>query len=326
MINNKNTKLRQICLISMFFLLSACKHQSSTPVQMQQLPVKASGATQVRSVAAFQCIHARGNINLTVHTGYRQPQVILRGDPRDLQQVKTVVVNGKLHLEIGKGFPRFGAIMADVRGKYLNDLNYIGQGRIFGNNLNSGLLNVYIDNGGSTTLQGNLVINQLTVKGGGSATINGVSSQMLHVQLGERAKVQLTGKANLSHLDLDGQGWFSLYWVDSDMLTIRARGDSTILLAGITKKMDVELWDKACFKGRYLRAKRAFVKTHGASIAQISSVDRQHTLASDNSDIYFYNIPEMRTDFMAFNGSVLDMREWSQFRLRDYDLYNKMIF
>lgn len=325
MINQKNNMLRQLCLLPLILLTTACHHQ---PVAKPQapLPVTRHAATQVRSVAAFQCIQARGVMNLTLHTGYRKPSVILRGDPRDLQQVKTTVVNGKLHLDIPKGYPRFGAVMADIRGRFLHELNYVGQGRIVGNRLQTSLLNLYIDNGGATSLQGNMVINQLTVKGGGSATINGVSSQLLHVRLGDRAKVQLTGKANLANLNLEGQGWFSLYWVDSDMLTVRAKGDSTVLLAGIAKKIDVELWDKACFKGRYLRAKRAFVKTHGSSIAQISSVDRQHTLASDNSDIYFYNIPEMRTDFMAFNGSVLDLREWSQYSLRDYDLYNKMIF
>ena len=103
-------------------------------------------------------------------------------------------------------------------------------------------------------------------------------------------------------------GRLSLYWVKSRELTIRARGKSFIQLAGVVDKLDVELWGQAHFGGRYLRAMRSFVKTHNQSVAEISAVKRQHTLASDTSDIHFYNIPTMKADFMANNGAVLDMR------------------
>ena len=87
--------------------------------------------------------------------------------------------------------------------------------------------------------------------------------------------------------------------------------------------MEVELWNHADFNGRYLRASRAFVKTHDNSVAKISAVRRQHTLASDASDIYFYNLPEMRTDFMAYDGAVLDMRDWNLLCEQEYTIYNK---
>ena len=65
------------------------------------------------------------------------------------------------------------------------------------------------------------------------------------------------------------------------------------------------------------------MKTHDKSIAAIASLDRQHTLANDQSDIYFYAIPQMKTDLMDCNGSVLDMRAWNAYSLRKYDNYNK---
>jgi hypothetical protein len=85
----------------------------------------------------------------------------------------------------------------------------------------------------------------------------------------------------------------------------------------------VELWGVAQFKGRYLRAQRSFVKTHDKSVAEISTVNHQSNLATDASDIYYYNIPNTRADFMAYNGSVLDMREWDRADMQNFNRYNK---
>ena len=83
-------------------------------------------------------------------------------------------------------------------------------------------------------------------------------------------------------------------------------------------RLDVELWNTAHFNGRYLRAEHSFVKTHDRSLAEISVIRNQHTLASGKSNIYFYELPLTRADFMAFDGSVLDLREWENY----YTPYN----
>ena len=122
---------------------------------------------------------------------------------------------------------------------------------------------------------------------------------------------------------MDNDGWLSMYWIKSKMLIVRGRGAAFIQLAGVADRLDVELWGKAQFHGRYLRANNAFVKTHNQSLAEIAAVNKQHTLASDNSDIHFFNIPSMKTDFMAFNGAVLDMRDWNMPLMQEYNQYNK---
>jgi hypothetical protein len=138
-----------------------------------------------------------------------------------------------------------------------------------------------------------------------------------------KTKVKLVGMANLEYLELNDNAFISLYWIKSPTLTVRGHGKTVIQLAGMVNRLDVELWDKARFKGRYLRADRAFVKTHGRSVAEISAVKRQHTLASDKSDILFYNIPTLKTDFMAYDGAVLDMRDLRSPYIKEYDEYNK---
>lgn len=313
----------RLSLLLLTLILTGCVKHHRTVVIVHHKPL--ASATQAKAMPSFNRVDVRGQINVDVHTGYKKPEIVLHGDPRDLAQVQLFVRNNQLNMSLGKGYPRFGSVSAVIKTRQLNYLKYVGSGRLRGEHLVSNNLTLYINNSGRTTLGGQLEIYSLDALGTGTTQITGVNSRVMAVRLGEHARVQLAGKVNLSNINLDGNGWFALYWVKSDWLKIRAKGRSTLLLAGVANKLDVELWDRACFKGRYLRAKSTFVKTHGNSTAQVSSVEKQHSLATDNSNIYYYNIPDSRADFMAYNGSVLDMREWSQYALRDYDRYNTQI-
>lgn len=309
--------MRFFSLILIVLLTSSCHKQ-----QVLIIHPAAQKALQNRQLPAFNQVVVEGNINVSLHTGYARPQVILHGDPTDLLQVITEVSNNTLLIHVGKGYPRCGAVTAEIRGHFLNAFTYHGAGIVRGTNLRSGSLDLVIDNPGRTTLGGKLFLHRLVVSGGGFTQINGIYSQNLLLSIEDKSKVQLSGMVNLSKLDLDGDASLAMYWVKTNALIIRAHGQSTMQLAGIVGKLDVELWDNARFHGRYLRADRAFVKTHNKSVADIAAVKRQHTLSTDASDIYFYNVPTMRTDFMAYNGSVLDMRDWGLF-MQEYDRYNK---
>ena len=307
-----------LCVFFLLFIAGCARPPMIPPSASHQ---------QVRHMPAFTRVKVDGTINVSLHTGYSRPQVILRGDPRDLVHVTTVVVNGGLLVNLGKGYPNYGPVQAEIRGKFLNSFEYHGRGYITGKRLRSSLLDILIDNDGKTTLGGNITVRKLKVMGGGYTQISGVRSERMQVKLSGKARVQLSGVVNVTSIDVDNGSWLSMYWVKSRVLKVCGRGASFIQLAGITDRLDVELWDKACFKGRYLRANRAFVKTYDKAVAEISAINRQHTLASGGSDILFYNIPEMRTDFMAFDGSVLDMRDLNirdwRMPLQEYNRYNK---
>ncbi|MFI4962312.1 MAG: GIN domain-containing protein [Legionellales bacterium] len=309
-------------LILIAFLVTGCLHhgrKSSIP------PAEASGSRtqQFRPVSTFNQVDAEGRINLNLHTGYKKPQVVLMGDARDLAQVKVQVNQGTLHISLGSGYPRYGDVSADIQGRFLNKLRYIGAGVIKGNQLNTSYLSIYLENQGTTQLGGYIGLRQLVVNGGGLTQISGISSPYLEINFKGNPKVQLVGVANISKLDLEGTGWLSLYWVKSDNLRIKAKKGAKIQLAGSVNRLEVELWGMSRFKGRYLRAQRSFVKTHGRSVAEISSVNHQSTLASDASDIFYYNLSKTRVDFMAYNGAVLDMRDWEAPELKDFTQYNK---
>lgn len=325
-------RLCYLLILTLFLLTSCVRHNSppvrnhsvKSPVHNKQKIIDATMGQQYRKVQSFNQVRVSGRINVNLHTGYKKPQLLLKGAATDLAQVQTRVHNHTLYLSLGSGYPQHGQVSVHVMSRYLNQIYYEGAGVVVGNKLNSRLLDLYLANEGTTRLNGTLGINNLTVKGNGLVQISGITSYNMKVRLIGAPKVQLTGMVNLSDLDIKGNGWLSLYWVKSKNLTIRGKSAARIQLAGAVNRLDVELWGAAQFKGRFLRAQRSFIKTHDKALAEISSVNHQSSLASDASDIYYYNIPNTRGDYMADSGSVLDMRDLSSpFIDEDYTRYNK---
>ncbi|MBI2785632.1 MAG: DUF2807 domain-containing protein [Legionella longbeachae] len=308
-------------LILIAFLLVSCAHHGTKNPPTSSPAIKTE---QIRRVDAFNQVDVQGQINVTLHTGYKQPEVILKGDARDLAAIKVLVSQNTLYLVLGKGYPAYGPVHADIRGRFLNSLRAQDTGSITGSQLHTSVLDVYLINTGAVRLGGSIGLHVLDIKAKeGLTQISGISSQNLQLNLQGGPKVQLSGVANLTNLNIQGNAWLSFYWVKTDTLIVRAKQLAHIQLAGAVNRLDVELWGNARFKGRYLRAQRSFVKTHGHSVAEISVAKHQSNFATDASDIYYYNLPNTRADFMVFNGSVLDMREWNQSELKDFDRYNK---
>lgn len=314
---------RFLSLIFIALLITGCARLARAPVSaIKPFPVVES-SEQIRQMPAFNRVNVEGKLNVSLHTGYQHPSIILRGDPRDLSRISTRISDDNLFIAIGKRYPNYGPVSVEIRSHYLNAFNYKGAGVITGTNIHSGLLDLSIDNPGQTTLGGSLFLRKLVASGGGNIQLNDVNSQYLHLTIKDSTTVRIIGAINLSKLNLEGKGSLSMYWVKSDNLSICGKGTANIQLAGIVNTLELDLWDSARFYGRYLRARRAFVKTHDHAVADINALKHQHTLAMDASDIYFYNIPQTKADFMAYAGSVLDMREWHPYDLKEYNRYNK---
>lgn len=271
----------------------------------------------------FSAIKIEGNIDVDLHSGYKKSKIILRGNPKDLAEIKTVVKNETLFLTVGKGYPKFGTLKLEIRTNILNSFTYKGTGVITGPKLGSGLLSLDINNNGKTTLSGYLSLRSLNIDGKGYVDIKGVKTPGLTVNLKGDTKVHLAGVGALNSLHLKDKSWLSMYWVDAYDLHIWLRDKSYLQLAGIVKHLHVDLCQESHFDGRYLRANSSFVKTHDKSLAEISSVTKQHTLSADSSDIYFYELPDMQANFMSFNGSTLDMRDINNPFFREPTRYNK---
>ena len=277
------------------------------PIQMRD---------EARAIPSVTQVYIQGPFNVRLHTNKKQKaSVNIRGDVVDLGYIKIHVEKGVLYVSvggkrahIGKRKLRLGYADLDINLPRLHGFTYKGEGTITAHKIRANPLDIWIANSGKSTWDGYMNLRHLTLVGTGHTQISGIHSNNLTVRMVGAPEVQLRGEANLRRLDIKGGGWISLYWMKSKYLVIRAAGNARIMTAGVVDRLDAVFSDKTHFDGRYLRAKETFVKTNGEAVADIVTVDKQHTLARDKSDIYYYNLPSLRTDFMARNAAVLDMR------------------
>lgn len=307
-----------ISLSCCLLLLNGC-----TSLHLIHPDKKPRHGLETTHIDEFVKVNVQGPIAVNLKTGYKESSVVFHGDSRDLIQLDVSVNNRTLYINLGKGYPKFGPISVDIKTHYLTGIYHKGSGNLVAKNIQSRFLDVFLDGSGNNNLQGDLSLRTLHINGSGSNQISGINSPSLRIDMKGHSRTQLAGKFNLTELTMGDKGWLSLYWVKSSFLKLSLKGHAYLQLAGTIDKLDAELFDSAHFNGRYVRVENLFMKTHDQSVAEISAINRQHTLANDMSDIYFYNLPVLRTDFMACNGSVLDMRDWNDPLLHEYTRYNK---
>lgn len=321
--------IRRIVLLTMVSIILptvGCKHTTHPPTIDPSLLVS---TTQKKVVASFTRLRVSGNISVSLHTGGSQSYLILKGSRYDINALDICEKQGLLRLNMGLGYPHNGLIHVDVYTPKLTTFIYRGSGTITATNLRSPALDLDIKNNQNTSLEGPFNVHNMILSGSGSVTISRpqypktiTHQPKVSIILKDRVHLRMTGFLRLFSVKAYADSMMSAYWVDSDDLQICAKDHAYIQLGGSVDRLDVNLTGQARFNGRYLRSKRVFAKTFGQSTAQINAVRQQHTLASDDSNIYYYHIPTNRTDFMAYQGSVLDRREWSLF-MQEYDKYNK---
>lgn len=317
-----------IILSTLFLPLTACQHLRSMHLFQHQAKVMPAAVghpvSQVQSFADIRQVQIEGDIDVYLYTGAKRPSTILKGDSRDTAYVTIEKIGTLLHVNVGEGLPHFGRLRIDIHVQYLTSFSFKGNGHIIGKNLLSRALNLNIDNDGRTLLEGQLALNRVNLQGDGYVQLNGITRSYLPLvmTLADHCKVRIVGSVPIKSITMHDQSWLSAYWVNTPDLTVCAKDQSYVQLGGIADRLEVELTGNARFNGRYLRAKRVFARTYGHSLAEISTVKWQHVLATDDSNVYFYNIPRSKTDFMAIHGAVLDMRDWSPF-MQEYDRYNK---
>ena len=301
---------RYISLMSFIWLIGSYTTSLATPPPVQ---IK----NEVRSVPSFTQVYIEGPFNVRLHTNRKQkPSLSIRGDVMDLGRIQTRVVHHVLYIKVyqkrerfgGKPRLRMGSADLDIKMPKLYRFAYQGQGTITAHNIHASPLDISIENTKNTTWSGRLGLRYLTLRGPGSTHITGIHSPNLNVKLEGSPHVILRGEASLRNLYTEGDGWLNLYWVKGGRVVVRSVGSTRVSLAGSVDLLEGCFSGKTRFDGHYLRAKETFIKTHDEAIAEISSVNDQHTLAQGASDIYYYNRPARRTDYMRDVGAVLDMR------------------
>jgi hypothetical protein len=284
----------------MGLLASCATHKIKKPTK------PAKRITENRHLADFSNVSIHGEINTVLKRIRRGSGLTIKGDTRDLEHVKTVVKNDRLYIVVEKTYPKHGALFATVSNVQLNSLQFQGVGSISGKNLRTSNMDIVLKSEGSLKLSGKIGLRKFVSIGKNKVNIKGITSRYLEVAMNGKPDIRLEGFANLREVQFAGEGDLSLLWVNSPDLLVTGNGKAKVHLAGVVRELTLNLYGHAEMDGQYLRVKKAYVKTYGESLARLQPIKVLNALASDKSNIYYYNSPEFKAGYMAENGAVLN--------------------
>ena len=299
-------------LFSLLLPLMGCNKLSFLQGQTNQPMIPVKIETLFFTPGDFTHIDVRGELILNIHMGARNPWFSMHGDARDLRNIewKLKTKTRTLRIRLDGRFPKHGPVTIDIGVKELSGILYHGNGNVTGRRLRSGGMDLDIDNAKNTTtlLEGRMNLQHVSLRGEGTYIINDRGYYPhLHLNVSEKAHVTMKGRMSPQFLEMTGSSFLNLQRVQTKDLRVTMHDQSGARLAGSAQWALIKGDGNSRFDGQYLRTTEAFVKTDDYAIAQIFVTSKQHTLASGHSNIYYYNVPTYQTDFMAKDGSVLNL-------------------
>lgn len=290
-------------------LLSNCTWHRAEPVKKAK-PQMIVPTVITENMQEFTKVKIDGKIDVNIHTGNNFHKIVFHGLQPDITSTERSVKYGELYIKLGKNIPKYGYIKVDIYMRKMTAFTYNGSGNIYASGIRSNCVDININNDKNATFGGSFGLGYAEFANAGYYQIQGVQGCATNLTIKDKAKVQITGYSNLANLTMGDDSELSLYRVRSKSIKIKLKDNARVQLSGVTEILNDEQWDKSRLDSRHLISQISFVKTHDYSDAYIAVVRNQHTLAKDKSNIYYYYLPENHTDFMAKDGSVLDMREW----------------
>ena len=314
---------RAFILSVLITFLTSCAfnyHLKEVSKTAPKLPVKVS-VTQ--RTGEFTKVRVVGKIDVYLHTGVKYNKIVFQGESDDVAHTTRIVNNDELYIEVGKGYPKYGHLKVDIYMHRFTAFTFRGSGNIYAKGVAAKCIDLDIDNNQNTLFDGSFGVSRAKFANIGYTKIRGVRGCVTNLTLTENAKVKLIGYSNVANINMNDRAELKLFWVKSKTLRVQLKGRARAEISGLAENFHAKTWDKSCLDSRHLMSQNSFVKTYNFSEAYISVVKNQHTLANDKSNIYYYFLPETKTDFMAREGSVLDMREWTRPFIRSYTKYNR---
>lgn len=311
-----------ILSIATIFLTSCSfnHHLKEVNKPAPRMPVKVSVSQRT---SEFTKVRVVGKIDVYLHTGVKYNKIVFHGESDDVAHTARTVNNGELYIEVGKGYPKYDRLKVDIYMHYFTAFAFRGSGNIYAKGVAAKCIDLDIDNNQNTLFDGSFGVSRAKFANIGYTKIRGMRGCVTNLILTENAKVKLIGYSNVANISVSDRAELKLFGVKSKTLRAQLRGHARAEISGLAENFHAKTWDKSCLNSRHLMSQNSFVKTYNFSEAYIAVVKNQHTLASDKSNIYYYFLPETKTDFMAREGSVLDMREWDRPFIKSHTKYNR---
>ena len=259
--------------------------------------------------ARFSNLDIQGDIDVTIIKTNRKQYLDLIGPSHLVDHVKVRSENGSLHIHYladSEAQHQQQRVQVILHTNRLHAFNYNGSGMVTAKSMDFPQLELKLHTDGRVTFSSAQGLAYLETSGSGDIDISNIKSRAFNLTAKGSNTINLTGVTNLRELDFAGDGQINLYWVDSPYLKAIGRSSGHVHLAGIAGMLDIQLHEHAQLDARYLRAQRAFIKTHDHAIADLYVINDQNVLAQDSSTVYFHNQPKFSGPYVAENGAILD--------------------
>lgn len=190
----------------------------------------------------------------------------------------------------------------------LYSLNYNNRGNVTIQHINSQYLKTNIAGSGAVDLSGKMNLKQFTYSGPANVHITGIDSDGLSVYAQQGAgNVFLMGKINLFNLIAGGTVNFYIEGINSGEMMVDLHDNAKAHLTGNARILNARTNMFAVLDGYYLAVDEIYVKTLGASKADVRPINLLTAYAKDNSNVYYYQQPKFIAPYMNLSGSVLPM-------------------
>ena len=261
----------------------------------------------VHKVPDFNRIDVAGDVNVRIHTHARRAWIGIHGDSRDVENITWTVEHRTIILRVKDDVALYGPVDINLGVPHLHYLGYHGKGKLTGHHMATQQLDVDIANDLMTDLDGRINLHYAVFGGDGRVHLRTGVNRDLNMVLVDDVHVKIEGVSYLRTLNMSDNSYLSMHWVKAKTLRVLMKNSACAYLAGTAQLALIDLFGDANLNARYLRTTEAYVKTHDRATARISVLTTQHALARDNSNIYYYNAPTYMNNFMAGNGSILNM-------------------
>ena len=282
----------------------------SKPVVKEAPPPRVM-TTRQQKLTPFTEFEADGWFDIDLIQDTKHYSVSIQGYNDIIEHVQPVVKDGVLHLHMDRPYGKAEEqqIHVIIRMPTLRHIRYSGDATLRAEKLETGYLDVDMRRGGDLRLGGRVALHDVRIAGAARLHISDVNSNDLHLFLGGNAQLELDGNIRVTEIVAADDSSLRLNWVDAPMLRATITQHAKVTLAGRVGLLQANVFHEATLDAKYLRADRAFVKTYHNGLAEINTIKSRSTLARHESNIYYYSDSDFEGDFMANDGTVMDMQQ-----------------
>lgn len=308
-------------------------------------PPRAAMSTMMVQVPGFNKIKVDGPFQVQIFGTYENNSVYLYGPNAEVRQVAIEVQGDTLCVHVAdKGSSKLCNVIVRIGVANLCRLTQMGCGRIEGRQVRSAGLEINSTGSGKIFLAGDVNLRRVTQQGDGTISVFGAHTPCLDIVTAKNGGVNVSGNVGLRNIthagcnDIniiganggnakiysEGKGKIGIagnvnireitakdntcvygFCVRSDSLYVYESGRANVGLAGSAENLYVETSGNSKFYGRDLVAGSAYVRANSSSHINVTAREKIYAASTGSSSVYFFGSPNMLSQFLSGNGTVI---------------------